>query len=102
LVCVWLGRIFVRGTFFTGSHGANPAAGFTIFIHDLSQPLVYPFAYVIGNISVQQFRFEWTTLLAILAYWFLAWALSRLFLITRTVSTPEAASSLNKKDEDTL
>lgn len=82
--------------------GANSAAGFTYFIYAPSELLVYPFMRVIPSISVGNIRFEWTTLIAMLAYWFFAWALARFFMITRPVSTPEAATVLNKKDEETL
>lgn len=82
--------------------GANASAGFTAFIYMLSQPLAAPFLTVFPNAALQGLRFEWTTLLAMLAYWFLAWALSRLFMISRPVSTPEAATVLKKKDEETL
>ena len=81
---------------------ANQTAGFTAFIYNLSYPLAAPFMRVLPTTVIQPVSVEWTTLLAMLAYWFLAWALARLFMITRPVSTPEAATVLNKKDEETL
>ena len=78
--------------------GANPAAGFVNFIYAITQVFAAPFAGAFGRTQVQGAVFEWTTLLAMLVYFFIAWALVRLFLISKTVSTPEAAEKLNKEE----
>ena len=39
---------------------------------------------------------EWTTLLAMLVYWIVALGIIKLFLMGKTVSTPEAAAKLDK------
>jgi hypothetical protein len=56
---------------------ANPAAGFTEFIY------------------------EWSTILAMMAYWVLAIAIIKLFLIGKSVSTPEAAVKLEEQEVKT-
>jgi hypothetical protein len=78
---------------------ANPSAGFTNFIYSASSPFVSPFLNVFGITSVEGSIFEWTTLLAMLVYGLVAWGIVRLFLMSKTVSTPEAASKLNKEEE---
>lgn len=78
--------------------GANPGAGFVDFIYGITYPMVAPFFGVFRTIQVQGSVFEWTTLLAMLVYLFVAWAIVKLFLMTRTVSTPEAAEKLNKEE----
>jgi hypothetical protein len=78
--------------------GANPAAGFTDFIYTFSYPFVAPFAAVFRRTSVQGSVFEWTTLLAMLVYWVVAIGIVRLFLMSKTVSTPEAAAKLEKEE----
>ena len=76
--------------------GANAQAGFTSFIYALTWPFTAPFLAVFSRTTVQGSIFEWTTLLAMLVYWMIALAIVRLFLISKTVSTPEAAAKLEK------
>lgn len=77
--------------------GANPAAGFTSFIYALTWPFTAPFLAVFPRTTVQGSIFEWTTLLAMLVYWMAALAIIKLFLMSKTVSTPEAAAQLEKQ-----
>jgi hypothetical protein len=78
--------------------GANPVAGFTSFVYAMTGFLVAPFLSVFHVTQILGNVFEWTTLLAMLVYWILAYAIVKLLLIGRTVSTPEAADKLNKED----
>ena len=78
--------------------GANPAAGFSSFIYGFSSPFAGPFLSVFRITKVQGSVFEWTTLLAMLVYWLIAWGIIRLFVMSRTVSTPEAAVKLEGQD----
>lgn len=77
--------------------GANPAAGFTSFIYSLTWPFTAPFLAVFPRTVVQGSIFEWTTLLAMFVYWLIALGIINLFLISKTVSTSEAASKLEKQ-----
>ena len=77
---------------------ANPYAGFTSFIYGVTYPFAAPFLNVFGQTRVQGNIFEWTTLLAMLVYWIIAWAIIKLFLISKPVSTPEAAVKLDQQD----
>lgn len=78
--------------------GANPLAGFTSFIYAITRPFVSPFLAVFSKTTVQGSILEWTTLLAMLVYWMIAIAIVRLFLMSKTVSTPEAAAKLDEQD----
>jgi hypothetical protein len=78
---------------------ANPRAGFTDFIYSLSYPFVLPFSTVFPQSRVEGSVFEWTTLLAMLVYWLIGWGIVKLFLMGRTVSTPEAASKLDQEEQ---
>lgn len=80
--------------------GANPAAGFSNFIYDLSYFFVAPFLNVFQITSVEGVIFEWTTLLAMIIYYLIAWGIIKLFLMSKTVSTPEAASRLNRVENE--
>jgi len=79
--------------------GANPAAGFTSFIYAITWPFAAPFLAVFPSTAVQGSIFEWTTLLAMFVYWMVALAIVRLFLISKTVSTPEAAEKLKEEEK---
>jgi hypothetical protein len=78
---------------------ANPAAGFTRFIYAASYPFAEPFLNVFRISRVEGSIFEWTTLLAMLVYWLLAWGIVKLFLMGKDVSTPEAAEKLDRQEE---
>jgi hypothetical protein len=79
--------------------GANPLAGFTGFIYGISYPFAAPFLSVFKITDVNGSVFEWTTLLAMLVYWLVALAVIHLFLMSKTVSTPEAAVKLDSQDK---
>ena len=78
---------------------ANPSAGFVNFIYTVSYPFTAPFLTVFRITRVEGNIFEWTTLLAMLVYLLIAWAIVRLFSMSKTVSTPEAAAKLDKEDK---
>ena len=78
---------------------ANSAAGFTNFIYSLSYPFATPFLSVFRVTRVEGAVFEWTTLLAMLVYWLIARGIIKLFHISKTVSTPEAAAKLDEQDK---
>ncbi|MFA5994110.1 MAG: YggT family protein [Parcubacteria group bacterium] len=79
--------------------GANPAAGFTDFIYGVTYVFAAPFLSVFRITKVSGSIFEWTTLLAMLVYWIIAFGIIKLFLMSRTVSTPEAASKMNRQEK---
>lgn len=79
--------------------GANPNAGFSNFIYDISKPFAAPFLNVFKITKVEGSLLEWTTLLAMLVYWLLAWAIIKLLLMGKTVSTSEAAVKLDNNDQ---
>ncbi len=59
--------------------GANPAAGFASFIYDVTGPLLAPFTGLFGTPSAANGGvFETTTLVAIVVYALIAWALAAL------------------------
>ncbi|MDP3954380.1 MAG: YggT family protein [bacterium] len=78
---------------------ANPGAGFTGFIYDVTHVLVSPFTNVFGISEVTGNVFEWTTLLAMLFYWAITMGIVKLLLIGKTVSTPEAAAKLKNQEK---
>jgi hypothetical protein len=82
--------------------GANPSAGFTDFIYTLSYPFRAPFQAVFSSTQVSGSVFEWTTLLAMIVYWLVALAIIKLLLMSKSVSTPEAAAKLEVQEGTTV
>jgi amino acid transporter len=77
--------------------GANP--GFSSFIYGITYVFASPFLSVFRISYVAGSIFEWTTLLAMFVYWVIAIGILNLFLMSRTVSTSEAASKLTKEEK---
>ena len=80
--------------------GANPEAGFTAFIYGITGLIAGPFLNVFNITEVEGSVFEWTTLLAMLVYLFLAFAVIKLLALSKTVSTPEAARKMDHQDDE--
>lgn len=79
--------------------GANPAAGFSSFVYGITYIFATPFLNVFRVVKIEGSIFEWTTLLAMLVYWIVAIGIIKMFLIGKTVSTPEAAVKLNAEEK---
>ena len=88
--------LFIR--FILKLFGANTTAGFTKFIYGVTYAFAEPFLSVFGRTQVEGSIFEWSTLLAMMVYWVLAIGIIRLFLIGKSVSTPEAAVKLEEQE----
>jgi hypothetical protein len=78
---------------------ANPGAGFTSFIYNVSYPFVAPFLNVFKVTAIEGSVFEWTTILAMFVYLLVGWGIVKLFTMSRSVSTPEAAVKLDQEDK---
>jgi len=78
---------------------ANPDAGFTNFIYGITYIFANPFLNVFKMSKISGSIFEWTTLLAMLVYWIIAEGIIKLFIMSKTVSTPEAAVKMNKEEK---
>ena len=78
--------------------GANPVAGFSSFIYNITWFFAQPFISVFGSTRVEGSILEWTTLLAMMVYWIVALGIIRIFLMSKTVSTPEAAQKLDEQE----
>jgi len=78
---------------------ANPLAGFSSFIYGATNIFASPFLNVFSITQVEGSIFEWTTLLAMFVYWIIALGIIKLLFMGKTVSTPEAATKLNKQSD---
>ena len=77
---------------------ANPNAGFSSLIYNLSYIFAAPFLNVFRITRVEGSVFEWTTLLAMFVYALIAYGIIKLFFMSKTVSTPEAAAKLDREE----
>ncbi len=80
---------------------ANPFAGFSLFIYGITYPFAAPFLAVFGKTQIEGSIFEWSTLLAMVFYWIVGIMTIKLFLMSKSVSTPEAAVELEKQEAAT-
>ena len=80
---------------------ANSGAGFTKLIYGITNIFAAPFISVFRMTKVEGSVFEWTTLLAMFVYFIVAWGIIKMFLMSKTVSTPEAAVKLNDQETGT-
>jgi len=81
--------------------GANPEAGFTSLIYNSTYIFAAPFLTVFQSSQiVEGSTFEWTTLLSMLVYLIVAMGIIKLFVMSKTVSTPEAAEKLNDQEKN--
>ncbi len=78
--------------------GANVEAGFTSFIYTVTYIFASPFLNVFSKTYVAGSVFEWTTLLAMFVYWIIALGVIKIFLMSKTVSTTEAAIKLEEQE----
>lgn len=78
--------------------GANPSAGFTSFVYSITWPFAQPFISVFRTTFIGDQIFEWTTMLAMVVYYLIGWGVASLFTMSKTVSTPEAATKLENKE----
>ena len=78
--------------------GANPDAGFSSFIYGITYVFAAPFLTVFRITQVAGSVFEWTALLAMFVYVVVAYGIIQLFLMGKTVSTPEAAVKLDAQE----
>lgn len=92
-------EVFLLFRFILKLLGANPSAGFSKLIYGVTYIFAAPFLTVFRTSYAAGSIFEWTTLLAMLVYWIIAMGIIKLFLMGKTVSTPEAAVKLEEKEQ---
>jgi len=78
--------------------GANPASGFASLIYAISNPLALPFRGIFGITVVpgEPAVFEWSTLVAMVVYFLIAYGLVELMQIVKPVTPSEISESVDK------
>ncbi len=90
-------EVFLLGRFVLKLLQANPEALFTNVVYTLSGIFTYPFEAVFQNDRVAGSVFEWTTLLALVVYWLVAFGIIKLFFMSKSVSVGEADARLSQE-----
>jgi len=80
----------------------NIEAPFTKFIYTWTEPLTSPFATVFSTSRVENSAFEWTTLLAMGVYWLIAYGITRLFMLFRTIVHNEEETPQNPNQQQNM
>ncbi|MDP3880699.1 MAG: YggT family protein [bacterium] len=84
--------------------GANPATPFVDFIYSIAGFFLAPFQFIFANSPAPEpgSIIEWSVLVAIIVYWLIALAITKLIVGARPVSRHEAESYLAAEDRDEL
>src|SRR5512134_801952 len=61
--------------------GANPGSAFTAFVYQLSDVFLWPFRTIVANPAFQNYVFEITSVIAMIVYAFIGWAIVRLIWV---------------------
>ncbi len=96
---LWLLEVLLAFRFALKLFGAIPTAGFSCFIYTTTWPFTIPFLTVFSKTTIFSSTFEWTTILAMFVYWLIAAGIVRLLIMSKTVSTPEAAVKLDDQQQ---
>jgi uncharacterized protein YggT (Ycf19 family) len=73
-----------------GLFGANSANALVDFIYTLSAPLVAPFRGIFGSPAAGGYVLEWSTMLAMIVYYIIAYAVVEMFRLGKPVTVSEA------------
>ena len=79
--------------------GANTSAGFTQFIYGITYLFAGPFLVVFPSPQTGRNIFEWSTLLAMAVYFFIAWMIVKAIVMAKPVSTEEADERLPNQEK---
>lgn len=78
--------------------GANPEAVFTQVLYGVTSIPLAPFLFVFKTDSLGTSVLEWSTLLAMFVYWFIAIAAVRLLSMGRSVTDAEAEQEIRSQE----
>lgn len=76
--------------------GANPFSGFVSLINAITDPLVIPFAGILGTSASGSSVIEWSTIVAAIVYFLLALGLVSLMQFAKPVTPEEVEHEVDK------
>lgn len=74
--------------------GANPFSGFVSLIYGVSDPLTFPFSGIIHSSFYKNSIFEWSTIIAAVVYFLIAWGIVSLLNMLRPISPEEVEETV--------
>lgn len=77
---------------------ANPNSAFTSFIYRLTDIFLWPFQNIVANPSIQNSVIELTSLIAILVYALIGWAVARLIWLLFYRRSTTSVTSYHRDD----
>src|SRR5688572_13843637 len=75
--------------------GANPFSGFVSLIYGITDPLIIPFAGILGTSASGSSVIEWSTIVAAVVYLLIAWGLVSLLQFAKPVSQEEVEQEVD-------
>jgi hypothetical protein len=78
--------------------GANPRAAFVDFVYSISALFLAPFRSIFPSYAAGGNVLEWSTLFAMLAYWFIALGIVKLIHMSKPVTPLEAEEKLEYRE----
>lgn len=80
--------------------GANPAAGFTTFVYDITNPLVAPFEGIFGAPTLETGVFDPASLVAIVVYALVAWLVAGVIRLVSSDTRSDIRSRTRRIDTE--
>jgi hypothetical protein len=79
--------------------GANPGNWFTAFVYQLTELFLWPFRTIVGNPAIQNHVLEITSIIAMLVYPLLGWAIVRLIWVIFYRAPTSQVTTYDRVDE---
>lgn len=77
--------------------GANAFSGFTSFIYAVSGPFALPFAGILGTTVSASSVFEWSTLIAMVVYFIVAYGIIAFFQLVKPTNPEEVGQTVDNQ-----
>lgn len=77
--------------------GANAYSGFTSLIYSVSSPFALPFSGILGTTVSSNLVFEWSTLIAMVVYAVVAYAVVALFQLIKPTNPEEVDNTVDNQ-----
>lgn len=77
--------------------GASTQSGFTSFIYAISNPLALPFAGILGITQISNMIIEWSTLIAMVVYFILAYGIVAFFQLIKPTNQEEVEQTVDNQ-----
>lgn len=77
--------------------GASTSSGFTNFIYAISNPFALPFAGILGVTGISEMILEWSTLIAMVVYFVVAYGIVAFFQLVKPTDAEEVEQTVDNQ-----